>query len=126
MKFELFTVLVFLALSAVAAAPPTFVGTCDVQMLVRDGRDAEGLAIPAQRAELILPCITKTELAKIIEAFGKGNAERKDRALGFKTRQSNQANAYARGRDAGKGMTSQTVDKSPDHSLARPRCESER
>ena len=81
MKFELFTVLVFVALSAVAAAPPTFVGTCDVQMLVRDGRDAEGLAIPAQRAELILPCVTKTALAKIIEAFGKGNAERKDRAL---------------------------------------------
>jgi hypothetical protein len=46
MKFELFTVLVFVALSAVAAAPRTFVGTCDVQMLVRDGRDAEGLAIP--------------------------------------------------------------------------------
>ena len=81
MKFELFTVLVFLALSAVAAAPRTSVGTCDVQMLVRDGRDAEGLAIPGQQAELVLPCVTKEELAEIIQAFGKGNAERKDRAL---------------------------------------------
>ena len=72
---------VFLALPAVAAAPQTFVSTCDVQMQIRDGRDAEGLAIPAQRAELILPCVTKEELARIIEAFGKGDAGRKDRAL---------------------------------------------
>ncbi len=81
MKFKLFTLLFFLALPAVAAAPRTFVSTCDVQMQIRDGHDAEGLAVPGQRAELILPCVTKTELAKIIEAFGKGDAERKDRAL---------------------------------------------
>jgi hypothetical protein len=81
MKYKLFALLVFLALPAVAAAPRTFVSTCDVQMQIRDGRDAEGLAISGQRAELILPCVTKTELAKIIEAFGKGDAERKDRAL---------------------------------------------
>ena len=81
MKYKSFMLLVFLALPAVAAAPRTLVSTCDVQMQIRDGRDAEGLAIPGQRAELILPCVTKTELAKIIEAFGKGDAERKVRAL---------------------------------------------
>ena len=81
MKCRLFTLLVFLTLPAVAAAPPTFVSTCDVQMQIRDGRNAEGLAIPGQRAELILPCVTKKELASIIEAFGKGDAESKDRAL---------------------------------------------
>jgi len=81
MKYKIITLLVFLALPAVAAAPRTFIGTCDVQTQIRDGRDAEGLAIPGQRAELILPCVTKKELARIIEAFGKGNAERTDRAL---------------------------------------------
>jgi hypothetical protein len=54
MKYKLFMLLVFLALPAVAAAPRTFVSTCDVQMQIRDGRDAEGLAIPGQRAELSL------------------------------------------------------------------------
>jgi len=81
MKCKLLTLLVFLALPAVAAAPRKFVSTCDVQIQIRDGRDAEGLAIPGQRAELILPCVTKEELAKIIEAFGKGDAEGKNRAL---------------------------------------------
>ena len=36
---------------------------------------------PGQRAELILPCVTKKELATIMETLGKGDAERKDRAL---------------------------------------------
>ena len=81
MKYKLCTLLVFLALPAVAAAPRTHVSTCDVQMRIRDGRGAEGLAIPGQRAELFLPCVTKRELAMIIETLGKGDAERKDRAL---------------------------------------------
>jgi hypothetical protein len=81
MKHRLFTLFIFLALPAVAAAPRTLLSTCDVQMQVRDGRDAEGLRIPGQRADFILPCITKEELARIIEAFGKGDVERKDRAL---------------------------------------------
>ena len=75
MKCKLLALLVFLALPAVAAAPRTFVSTCDVQMQIRDGRDVEGLAVPGQEAELILPCVTKEELAKIIEAFGKGATE---------------------------------------------------
>ncbi|HMK28551.1 MAG TPA: hypothetical protein VK473_02630 [Terriglobales bacterium] len=73
--------LVFLALPAVAAAPQTFVSNCDVQFRVRDGRDAEGLVIPGQRAEVIVPCVTKNELARIIEDFGKGDPRRKGRAL---------------------------------------------
>jgi hypothetical protein len=81
MKYKLFTLFIFLVLPAVAAAPQTLVSTCDVQMQIRDGRDAEGLAIPGQRAKLILPCVTKKELATIVEALGKGDAERKDRAL---------------------------------------------
>ena len=81
MNYRLFAFLLSLALPAVAAAPQELVSTCDVQMQVRDGRDAEGFAIPGQRAEFILPCITKKELARIIEEFAKGDAERKDRAL---------------------------------------------
>jgi len=81
MNSRLFALVVFLALPAVAAAPRTFVSTCDVQMRIRDGRDLEGLPIPGQSAEFILPCITKDEVAKIIEDFSKGNAERRDRAL---------------------------------------------
>jgi hypothetical protein len=86
MKYRVFTLLVFLALPAVCAAPRTFVSTCDVQIQIRDGRDAEGSPIPGQRAEFILPCITKRELARIIEDLGKGDAERKDRALDALTR----------------------------------------
>lgn len=81
MKYRILMLLVFLALPAVAAAPRTFVYTCDVQMQIRDGRDPEGLAIPGQQAELILPCITKGELARIIEDYAKGDAARTDRAL---------------------------------------------
>ena len=81
MKYKLFTLFVFLVLPAVAAGPQRLVGTCDVQVQIRDGRDAEGLAIPGERAKLILPCVTKKELATIVEALGKGDAERKDRAL---------------------------------------------
>jgi hypothetical protein len=55
-------------------------------MQIRDGRDAEGLTIPGQRAELILPCVTKKELATIIEALGKADAERSS-AGRFETRQ---------------------------------------
>ena len=81
MKYKLLMLFVFLGLPAVGAAPQRFVGTCDVQVQIRDGRDAEGLAIPGERAKLLLPCVTKKELATIVEAIGKGNAERKDRAL---------------------------------------------
>lgn len=81
MKHRLFTLVVFLALPTVAATPRTFLSSCDVQVQIHDGRDAEGLRIPGQRADFILPCITKEELARIIEDFGKGDAERKDRAL---------------------------------------------
>jgi len=81
MKYRLFTLFVLLAIPAVAAAPRTFLSTCDVQMQILDGRNAEGLRIPGQRADVILPCITKKELAGIIEAFGKGDFERKNQAL---------------------------------------------
>ena len=52
-----------------------------MQIQIRDGRDPEGLPIRGQSADLILPCITKDELARIIEDFAKGLAEKKDRAL---------------------------------------------
>ena len=81
MKYKIITLLVFLALPAVAAAPRRFVSTCDVQMRIRDGRNPEGLPIRGQSADLILPCITTDELARIIEDFAKGDAEKKDRAL---------------------------------------------
>ena len=81
MRNRVAMLLIFLALPAVAAAPQTFVSNCDVQFRVQEGRDVEGLAIPGQRAEFVLPCITRKELARIIEGFGKGDAERKDRAL---------------------------------------------
>lgn len=81
MKHRLLTLIFFLALPAVAAAPRTYITTCDVQMQIRSGRDIEGLDIPGQRAEFILPCITKMELAKIIEDFAKGNVVGKDQAL---------------------------------------------
>lgn len=81
MKYKLLTLLVVLVLPAVAAAPQRLVGTCDVQIQIRDGRNPEGLPIRGQSVDLILPCLTKTELAKIIETFGKGDAERTDRAL---------------------------------------------
>jgi hypothetical protein len=81
MKYRLVMLFVFLALPAVAAAPQTFISNCDVQIRIFEGRDLEGMAIPAHRAEFILPCMTRKELARIIEDFGKGDAERKDRAL---------------------------------------------
>ena len=86
MRNRLGMLLIFLALPVIAAAPRTFVSTCDVQMRIRDGRDPEGLAIPGQSADLILPCITKEELATIIGDFAKGDTERKDRALEALTR----------------------------------------
>jgi hypothetical protein len=81
MKCRLLTLVVFLALPSVSAAPPTFVGTCNVQTRTRDGRDAEGLVIPGQSAELVVPCITKDELARIIEDYNKGDIEKMDQAL---------------------------------------------
>jgi hypothetical protein len=81
MKYRLLVLILFLGLPSVSASPRTFISTCDVQMRIRDGRDPEGLAIRGQRAEFILPCVTKEELARIIEDFAKGDAERKDRAL---------------------------------------------
>lgn len=81
MGFRLFARIMFLALPAVAAAPQTRVSTCDVEMRIHDGRDAEGLPISGQSADLILPCVTKEELASIIKDFAKGDAERTNRAL---------------------------------------------
>ena len=81
MKYRLLTLVVFLALPAVSATPPTFVTTCNVQTRTRDGRDAEGLATPGQSAELVVPCITKDELARIIEDYNKGDIEKMDQAL---------------------------------------------
>jgi hypothetical protein len=81
MKCRLFVLFTFLALPAVVAGPQTFVSNCDVQFRIGEGRDAEGLAIPRQRAEFILPCMTKSELVTIIENFGKGDPGRKGHAL---------------------------------------------
>lgn len=81
MKYRLLTLVVFLALPAVSATPLTFVSTCNVQIRTRDGRDAEGSAIPGQNAELVVPCITKDELARIIEDYNKGDIEKMDQAL---------------------------------------------
>jgi hypothetical protein len=81
MKYRLFSLVIFFVLPAVAAAPQTFVSTCDPLMRIHDGRDVEGLPIPGQIADFILPCITKKELARIIEDFNKGDGERRDRAL---------------------------------------------
>ena len=81
MRYRLFVLIIFLALPAVAAAPQTRVSTCDVQMRTHDGRDGEGLPIPGQSADLILPCVTKDELARIVKDFAKGDAERTNRAL---------------------------------------------
>ena len=39
------------------------------------------LPIPGQSADLILPCVTKEELASIIKDFAKGDAEKTNRAL---------------------------------------------
>ena len=76
MKYRLLVLVVFLALPAVSASPRTIVSNCDVQMRTRDGRNAEGLAIPEQSAELVVPCITKDELARIIEDYSKGDIEK--------------------------------------------------
>ena len=81
MKYRLFMLVVFLALPGVAAGPQTFVSNCDVQIQIRDGRDLEGLPIRGQRADLILPCVTKEELGSIIKDFAKGDTERTGRAL---------------------------------------------
>jgi hypothetical protein len=81
MKYRVVMILVFLALPAVAAAPQTLISNCDVQIRIFEGHDLEGMAIPGQRAVFILPCMTRNELARIIEDFGKGDAESKDRAL---------------------------------------------
>ena len=80
MNHRLLTLIVFLALPSVSATPPTFVSTCNVQTRTRDGRDAEG-AIPGQSAELVVPCITKDELARIIEDYNKGDIEKMDQAV---------------------------------------------
>jgi len=81
MKSRLFALIIFLVLPAVAAAPRTYVTTCDVQMQIHDGRNLEGLPIRGQSADLILPCITKDEMTRIIEDFAKGDPKKKDRAL---------------------------------------------
>ena len=81
MRYRTFVLIIFLALPAVASAPQTRVSTCDMQTRIHDGRDAEGSQIPGQSANLILPCVTKEELASIIKDFAKGDAERTNRAL---------------------------------------------
>ena len=82
MKYRLLVLVVFLALPSVSASPRTFVSsTCNVQMRTRDGRDAENSAIPGRSAELVVPCITKDELARIIEDYNKGDIEKMDQAL---------------------------------------------
>ena len=81
MKHKLFMLVVFLALPAVATGPQTLVTNCDVQIQIRDGRNPEGLPIRGQRADLILPCVTKEELASIMKDFAKGDTERTGRAL---------------------------------------------
>jgi hypothetical protein len=81
MKYRLFMLVVFLALPAVAAGPQTLVTNCDVQIQIRDDRNPEGLPIRGQRADLLLPCVTKEELGSIIKDFAKGDTERAGRAL---------------------------------------------
>lgn len=81
MKYRLLVLVVFLGLPSVSASPRTFVKTCNVQMRTRDGRDAEGSATAEQSAELVVPCITRDELATIIEDYNKGDIEKMDQAL---------------------------------------------
>jgi len=41
----------------------------------------EGFPVRGQSADLLLPCITKDELARIIDDFAKGDAKETNRAL---------------------------------------------
>jgi|SRR5215472_11673951 hypothetical protein len=64
MKTRLLAIVVVLLTPVVAQQGRR--SSCDLRLIVRDGRDAEGQAIPGQSARIILPCISKTDLIKLL------------------------------------------------------------
>lgn len=52
-----------------------------LQLQIRSAKGRQGLPIRGQRADLILPCVTKEKLGSIIKDFAKGDTERTGRAL---------------------------------------------
>ena len=68
------TVLVLLALfAAPSIATPDRVSTCDPRLVLVDGRGVEGETFPGQRVELVIPCVSKADLAKVLADLGRMN-----------------------------------------------------
>jgi len=64
MKTRLLALLVVLLTPVVAQQARR--SACDLRLIVRDGRDAEGQAVPGQAARIIVPCMSKTDLIKLL------------------------------------------------------------
>lgn len=65
MKYKLLALLVTLAIPAVGA-PDVKISSCDPSLVVRDGRDIEGQSIAGEMVDLLIPCVSKDDLEKIL------------------------------------------------------------
>jgi hypothetical protein len=74
MKLKIFALSVLLAVPSVAADPT--LSDCAMRVQVSDGRNLEGLPIPGERAQFLLPCVSKKQMAKVIDDFGSDPAQK--------------------------------------------------
>jgi hypothetical protein len=64
MKSKLLVLLALLVAPAVAT--PDKLSVCKPQMIVRGGWAVEGKPVPAQTVELVIPCVSKADLGKML------------------------------------------------------------
>ena len=68
MKYELFVLLVMLLAPAVAA-PERMISSCNARAIVNKGYVLDGRTIGGKPVEILVPCISKADLAQLLEDF---------------------------------------------------------
>ena len=65
MKYTLIALGIFL-LGPIVTQPET-ISSCDLRIIIHDGRGIEGQAIPAQTVGIIVPCMSKADLTQVLQ-----------------------------------------------------------
>lgn len=66
MKSKLLVLLALLAIPAIASPDNGYTSSCTPQLAVPARRSVEGEAIPGQTVELVVPCMSKADLRKVL------------------------------------------------------------
>jgi len=65
MRYRLFVLTVLLL--AATVAQPGSISSCDVSVVIHDGRNIEGQTIPSQTVGITVPCMSKDDLSKLLQ-----------------------------------------------------------